>query len=164
MEKSYRNKRNNSTKGKNARSSYSHEKARNKKKGRAQKAPISGFSTLSQVSGAPLKKSFHSSIPVVMPKVLVEPDQRCTICGEKIDSIASSFSYGDGVAHFDCVLDKLKEQEPLKDGETISYLGSGTFGVCRKNEVGSYTIEKRIELESKEKYQTFKNYVESLKE
>ena len=151
MEKSYGNRRKNGTKGKGVKSGYCHEKAKNKKNGRAQKTPISGFSTLSQVSGAPLKHSHHSSIPVVVPKVLVEPDERCVLCGDKIDNIASSFSYGDGVAHFDCVLDSLKEQEQLKKGETISYLGSGIFGVCRKNDDGSYIIEKRIELESKEK-------------
>lgn len=165
MEQSYKNKKNNRMKGKNSKSTYPHQmKAKNKKKGRAQKTPISGFSTLSQVSGAPLKRSYHSSIPVVMPKVLIEPDLRCALCGDKIDFIASSFTYGDGVAHFDCVLDQLKKQETLKDGETISYLGSGTFGVCKKDDNGSYTIEKRIELENKEKYQSFKSYVESLKE
>lgn len=165
MEQSYRNKRNNKIKGKSSKSSYPHQaKAKNKKKGRAQKTPISGFSTLSQVSGAPLRRSYHSSIPILMPKVLIEPDMRCVLCGEKIDNIASSFSYGDGVAHFDCMLEKLRGEETLKEGETISYLGSGTFGVCKKNENGSYTIEKRIEAESKEKYQSFKNYVEGLKE
>lgn len=163
MEQSYR-KRPKGQKNK-GRENYSvQNKSKTRKKGRAKSSAISGFSTLSEVSGAPLYHHYHSSIPVLPQKSVMEPDIRCTICGERIDSITSSFHYLDGYAHFDCVLSSLREREHLEDGETISYLGSGSFGICRKNEDGKYTIVKRIEVENKDTFQDTKNYVESLKQ
>ena len=139
-------------------------KGKAKKKGRAKAQAISGFSTLSQVSGAPLARSYHSSIPLVPQKSVIEPLGVCSICGEKIQSIAECFSLETGYAHFDCVLDRIKSSEHLSEDECISYVGSGAFAVCRKGEDGKYTIEKRIEVENKDKYNQFKTYVESLKQ
>ena len=56
-----------------------------------------------------------------------------------------------------------KEKEVLEEGQSISYLGSGTFGVCQKSEDGKYTIVKRIEVENKDDSLKMKNYVEGLK-
>lgn len=125
---------------------------------------ISGFSTLSQVSGAPLVKPYHSSIPVIPPKTVIEPYEKCVICSEKIDTIADAFSLSDGYAHFDCVLNRIRESEPLGVGDTVSYIGSGSFGICHKGSDGKYTILKKIDVENKENYQNFKGYVESLKQ
>ena len=86
-----------------------------KKGGRQGKLPISGFSTLSQVAGVPLRRT------------------------------------------------SIKEKEVLEEGQSISYLGSGTFGVCQKSEDGKYTIVKRIEVENKDDSLKMKNYVEGLK-
>ncbi len=160
MEKSYRKNRN---KGQSKREFTRQGKSRSRKKGRRTEA-ISGFSTLSQVSGAPLARDYHSSISVLPPRIVKEPYDTCAICGEKIDSISSAFAYGAGYAHFDCVLSSLKEREHLEDNETMSYLGSGSFGICRKDDDGKFTIVKKIEVENKDSYQNFKNYVESLKE
>ncbi len=138
---------------------------RKAQKGRGnQKSPISGFSTLSQVSGAPLRHPYRSSIPVLPPRVVIEPGIDCAICGEKIETIADCFSVDGGYAHFDCVLDSIRKNEKLGDDEILSYLGSGSFGICRKDEEGKYTIVKRIEIEKKENTNAFKSYVESLKE
>ncbi len=161
MEKSYRKNRN---KGQNKKDFTRQGKNRNKKKGRGRPEAISGFSTLSQVSGVPLTRPYHSSISVLPPRFVTEPYNTCVICGEKIDTVASSFSYGDGYAHFDCVLDSIKEREHLEEGECISYIGSGSFGICRKDENGKYTIVKKIEIENKDNFQNTKNYVESLKQ
>ena len=57
----------------------------------------------------------------------------------------------------------IKEKEVLEEGQSISYLGSGTFGVCQKSEDGKYTIVKRIEVENKDDSLKMKNYVEGLK-
>ena len=62
-----------------------------KKGGRQGKQPISGFSTLSQVAGVPLKRTHHSNLDVPMPKVVGEPYPVCPYCNEKIDLIADSF-------------------------------------------------------------------------
>ena len=59
-----------------------------KKGGRQGKQPISGFSTLSQVAGVPLKRTYHSNIDVPVPKYVSEPYPICPYCGEKIDIIA----------------------------------------------------------------------------
>ena len=139
-------------------------KGKARKKGRAKAQAISGFSTLSQVSGAPLAHSHHSSIPLMPQKTVIEPLDNCCICGEKIQTIADCFSLATGYAHFDCVLERIKSEEHLSDDETISYIGSGSFAVCRKGEDGKFTIVKKIEVENKEDYQNFKNYVESLKQ
>ena len=138
-------------------------KTKAKKKGRPQQSAISGFSTLSQVSGSPVWTPYHSSIPVSNTKNVVEPNNKCVICGETINSIAEAFFYGGGYAHFDCILNLLKNNEVLSEGDSISYIGSGQFGICHKNEDGKYTIVKRIEIENKESNVAFKDYVESLK-
>lgn len=139
-------------------------KGKARKKGRAKAQAISGFSTLSQVSGAPLERSFHSSIPLIPQKCVIEPLDVCSICGEKIESIAECFSLSSGYAHFDCVLERIKSEEHLEEGDSISYVGSGSFAVCRKGDDGSFTILKKIEVENKESFNNFKSYVESLKE
>lgn len=139
-------------------------KGKARKKGRAKAQAISGFSTLSQVSGAPLAHSHHSSIPLMPQKTVIEPLDNCCICGEKIQTIADCFSLATGYAHFDCVLERIKSEEHLSDDETISYIGSGSFAVCRKGEDGKFTIVKKIEVENKDSYNGFKNYVESLKQ
>jgi hypothetical protein len=168
LETSYKKNRNGGGKQKQKQSpkntqSSKQSKGKNRRKGRGKAQPISGFSTLSQVSGAPLAYTFHSSIPVPPPTTVMEPFDTCVLCGEKIDGIAGCFSFNNGYAHFDCVLNALREREHLEEGETISYLGSGSFGICRKDDEGKFTIVKKIEVENKEDYQNFKNYVESLK-
>lgn len=134
-----------------------------KKGGRQGKQPISGFSTLSQVAGVPLKRTHHSNLDVPMPKVVGEPYPVCPYCNEKIDLIADSFFIDGSYVHFDCVLSSLKEKEVLEEGQSISYLGSGSFGICQKNEDGSYSIVKRIEVENRESNTQMKSYVEGLK-
>ena len=135
-----------------------------KKGGRQGKLPISGFSTLSQVAGVPLRRTYHSQLDVPSPKYVSEPYPICPYCGEKIDLIADSFFVNGEYIHFDCMLSSIKEKEILAEGQSISYLGSGAFGVCQKNEDGKYTIVKRIEVESKDDSLKMKNYIEGLKE
>ena len=134
-----------------------------KKGGRQGKLPISGFSTLSQVAGVPLRRTYHSQLDVPMPKYVSEPYPVCPYCGEKIELIADSFLVNGEYIHFDCMLSSIKEKEVLEEGQSISYLGSGTFGVCQKSEDGKYTIVKRIEVENKEYSLKMNNYVEGLK-
>lgn len=128
-----------------------------------QKQTISGFSTLNQVSGVPLVREHHSNIPVPPPRNVAEPGVICTICNQRIESIASALSTDSGYVHFDCALDSIKAEERPTENQTVSYIGSGRFGVCEKDENGKWIIVKTIQYESPEKNKAMKEYVEGLK-
>ena len=134
-----------------------------KKGGRQGKQPISGFSTLSQVAGLPQKRTHHSNLEVPPSKSVQEPHPVCIYCGNPIDLIADSFSLEGGYAHFECVLSQIKEREVLEENQSISYLGSGSFGICAKDSDGKYTIVKRIEVENKDSGIAMRSFVEGLK-
>ena len=163
MSKTFRNRNKNSSKAKAGKNSFT--KSEEKSPRRASKAPISGFSTLNQVAGVPKPREHHSSIPVSDPKRVNEPLICCAICGEKIDLIASAMTNPDGgYVHFDCALNRIKEEESLSENQVVSYIGSGNFGVCERDANGSYHIVKTINYESQEKIKAMKEFVESLKQ
>ena len=89
---------------------------------------------------------------IVFPE---KPELVCALCGDMIREAASSLSMPDtGLpAHFDCVMKKLEEEETLEDGDVISYLGGGNFGIIRKNSQNpaGFEIKKKIDFEDKEK-------------
>ena len=90
----------------------------------------------------------------------------CENCGKEYSMLWSNYQTllkQDDKRPFckDCA--SIKEKEVLEEGQSISYLGSGTFGVCQKSEDGKYTIVKRIEVENKDDSLKMKNYVEGLK-
>ena len=94
-----------------------------------------------------------------------EPRPVCKICGQNIDFIAEAISEGDGsFSHFDCVLEKLKEEYHVKEGETLSYVGHGNFAVFAKDENGKLVITTRIPYESKDSYDSAKKFVEGSKQ
>lgn len=162
MKKTNRNRNRNTSKSKAPKASPA--KVEEKKPKKAPKAPISGFSTLNQVAGVPKPTEHHSSIPVAAPKSVREPKLKCEICGKEIAQIASAMSTpSGGYAHFDCVLEDIKKNEVLAENQVVSYIGSGNFGVCEKDENGSYHIVKTINYENAEKIKAMKEYVESLK-
>lgn len=134
-------------------------------KRKAKKQAVTGFTTLNQVAGVPKKKQYHSDLPVEEPKRLIEPEGvKCAICGEPISSIAEAFSVATGYVHFDCALERVKCEETLKENQSISYIGSGNFGVCEKGADGKYTIIKKIAFENSESNHKMKEYVEALKQ
>lgn len=134
------------------------------KKGSYNSYGISGLSTLSEVAGDPIRKEHHSSVVLPPEKKIKEPVPICSMCSKPIENIAESFINDDGsFSHFECVLQDIKEREMLSDNETVSYIGSGKFGVFSRDEKGKYTLIKSIEVESKEDGKKFKDYVESLK-
>ena len=94
-----------------------------------------------------------------------EPNPICSSCGKQIETIADAISEADGgFSHFDCVIAKIREQERVSEGETVSYIGHGNFAVFVKDEEGKYTIKTRIAYESKDSYDAMKKYVEGTKE
>ena len=93
-----------------------------------------------------------------------EPRPVCRICGEPIEFIAESISEADGgFSHFDCVVERIRGQEDVKEGEYVSYIGHGNFAVFTKDGEGHFTIKTRVPYESKESYDGAKKYVEGTK-
>lgn len=137
-----------------------------KKSGRntVQDNRLNGFSTLNQVTGVPKPHSYHSRIPLLQVQNIRETGDICPICGKRIDSIASAMLSPEGKpVHFDCVLEQLKEQNPLRDNQTISYVGKGSFAICEKNDEGKWSIVTRIQYENPEANQRFREYIEENK-
>ena len=139
----------------------SKQKDRKKKK----KAGINGFSTLNQVAGVPKPHEHHSSIPVEPIGMISEPHDKCVYCGKEIENIASAFMAPDGTdAHFDCVLERIRETEKPGEGESVSYIGGGCFGIIGRGEDGKPIIIRRIQYESPETVRSMKAYVASLRD
>ena len=138
--------------------------AKKKNKKKVQSA-ITGFSTLNQVAGVPKPSEHHSSIPVDTPKRIREPQPVCSYCGKEIENIASAFMAPDGTyAHFDCVLERIRETEKPGEGESVSYIGGGCFGIIGRGEDGKPIIIRRIQYESPETVRSMKAYVASLRD
>ena len=134
------------------------------KKKKKKPCGISGFSTLNQVAGVPKPREHRSSIPVEHPGTIREPHPVCAYCNEEIENIASAFLLSDGnYAHFDCVLERIKEEANPKEGETVSYVGAGNFALIGKNEEGKPIILRKIPFENAESTKAMKEYVASLR-
>ncbi|MDC7224430.1 MAG: hypothetical protein PQJ60_11870 [Spirochaetales bacterium] len=104
-------------------------------------------------------KSAKTARPIISLKPLVREVADCPICGEPIKDITSALSLaGEGVpAHFDCILNRLKEKENLAEGETLIYLGKGDFGVVNDEEYrkGKLQIIRKVtyeQLENREEW------------
>ena len=138
----------------------SRQKDRKKKK----KGGIAGFSTLNQVAGVPKPREHRSSLPVDTPGMIQEPHPVCPYCGEMIENIASALTAPDGsYVHFDCVLERIRETEHPGEGESVSYIGSGNFGIIGRGEVRSPVILRKLPFESQEHTKAMKEYVASLR-
>lgn len=97
----------------------------------------------------------HSSKKQVLDKENRLQLPVCTVCGKAIRNLTTAIA-GDkenSPVHFDCILKKLTDQEPLGDNEKICYLGGGSFGIVRqKPGSGSkhFFIRKRIQVEAQD--------------
>ncbi len=125
--------------------------------------------------GGDNRKPQQSAEPVQVKKHMVfdeldvpqvnEPKPVCKLCGQSIEFIAEAISEPDGgFSHFDCVLNKLREEYQVKEDETLSYVGHGNFAVFCKNEEGKLVIKTRIPYESKDSYDSAKKFVEGSKQ
>jgi hypothetical protein len=79
----------------------------------------------------------------------------CPYCGRPIRDIAVAISDPDSgeAIHFDCIIAKIVEYEPLAKGDTIAYIGGGRFGVVHFNSQRDkplFTIIKILEWEKKD--------------
>jgi len=133
-------------------------KRKNQKRGGDQTAPQD-----QQVRQARESRRHMTFEELPVPQVS-EPRPECRICGKPIDFIAESIAEADGgFSHFDCVVGRIREQEDVREGEYVSYIGHGNFAVFTKDDEGHYTIKTRVPYESKESYDGAKKYVEGTK-
>lgn len=152
----------------NVKKNNRHKNVPQQKKGKGKKneneGKFAGFTTLNQVTGVPKAHSFHSRIPLQNVKTVREPGTACAICGEKIDSIAQAVTSPSGAyVHFDCALEDIRKNYHVHEGQSVSYVGKGAFGICEKDEEGKWHILERIQYESPEANTRFKEYVEEQK-
>ncbi|MDC7240121.1 MAG: hypothetical protein PQJ50_07150 [Spirochaetales bacterium] len=94
------------------------------------------------------KNSKNTSITYTGPAV------SCSVCGKNIRDMSSAIkeAHSGQPAHFDCIIKKIAEQEPVKEREKIVYLGSGKFGVIKADngQNKNFEILKEIEYEERE--------------
>jgi len=94
------------------------------------------------------KKNSKQTIAYTGPAVV------CSVCGKNIRDLSSAIKeqVSGQPAHFDCIINKIAENEPVKEQEKIVYLGSGKFAVieCENNQNKNFKIIKEINYEEKE--------------
>jgi hypothetical protein len=67
--------------------------------------------------------------------------------------------------HFDCVVAELSKHENLEEGDVLSYIGGGRFGIVhfnhsgRRGETGGFTVKKILEWEDKENRAEWRNLI-----
>jgi len=87
------------------------------------------------------------------------PVPNCTRCGQPITDLHAALTdtQAGGTVHFDCVIAELEKREMLEEGDTLTYVGGGRFGIVHFANSGerkgqrAFTIKKVFEWEDKEK-------------
>jgi len=85
------------------------------------------------------------------------PRSECPYCGKPVNDLSSALSdpaTGTPI-HFDCVLRKLSDRESLQEGESLTYIGGGRFGVIQfpnPQDTSHFVIKRIIQWEDKEKW------------
>ena len=103
----------------------------------------------------------HVVLPDLYFAKINEPRPVCSICGEQIEAIAEAITEPDGsYSHFDCVLEKLKQEHNVHEPDKISYVGSGNFAVVSMDEEGKFTIKEKISYESIDAFNSIKKFVD----
>ena len=79
----------------------------------------------------------------------------CEICGKDIKDISTAIASAgtQNPVHFDCMIEKLKNENPLEKTDKVVYLGSGSFGIVRQEKnkpAKEFTIIKKFEVENKD--------------
>jgi len=96
----------------------------------------------------------------IAPKLNSEPlpVQVCAHCGQPITDLytAMTDSKSGGTVHFDCVLEEVSKREMLEEGDVLSYIGGGRFGIVHfagsedRGKKRAFTIKKILEWETKD--------------
>jgi len=91
--------------------------------------------------------------PVPPANPITTPD--CPWCGKPIKDITTAISDKEtgNPVHFDCVLARISEMEPLETNDSVCYIGGGRFGIIHYNnppDTRDFTVKKIFEWETKE--------------
>jgi hypothetical protein len=92
--------------------------------------------------------------PPKQPSVAI-PAASCAWCNKAIKDISAAISDPDSgkPVHFDCVINRIIENEILESGDMVSYIGGGRFGIIHFNnppDTRDFMIKKIFEWENKE--------------
>ncbi len=109
------------------------------------------------------KETPKSSLPPVKIKRVKEPLEKCAYCNKVIKNIASAIRGEDEYYHFDCVLEKIKKEHPLKEGQVVSYIGRGAFAIIEKDKENKINFVETIQVENPKQFESMKKYVEEVK-
>jgi hypothetical protein len=83
------------------------------------------------------------------------PVPNCPYCGKPIRDLAAALTdrnTGEAI-HFDCVLGRLTENEILEQGDAVTYIGAGRFGVvhfANPKDPRGFAIKRIFEWEDRE--------------
>jgi hypothetical protein len=83
------------------------------------------------------------------------PAPDCPYCGKPIRDLSAALSdrHSGEAIHFDCALGRLRENESLGQGDTVTYIGAGRFGVvhfANPNDHRGFAIKRIFEWEDRE--------------
>jgi hypothetical protein len=83
------------------------------------------------------------------------PTASCAWCDKPIKDMSAAFAEPDSgkPVHFDCVLNRITEREALENGDVITYIGGGRFGIVHYNnppDTRDFKIKRIFEWENKE--------------
>lgn len=83
------------------------------------------------------------------------PTASCAWCDKPIKDISTAISEPDTgkPVHFDCIINRIIERENLENGDTVSYIGGGRFGIVHFNnppDTRDFRIKKIFEWENRE--------------
>ena len=97
--------------------------------------------------------------PLPPPIPIVYPD--CPICGKQVRDLPSALPHriSRQPAHFDCIVQELRDTNEVGPEEKLCYLGGGSFGILEfraSGGPGHFIIKKRIQYEEKEIQQDWK--------
>jgi len=83
------------------------------------------------------------------------PRVECPYCGKPVNDLSSALTdpASGSPVHFDCALRKLSDRETLHEGETLTYIGGGRFGVIQfpnPQDTNHFVIKRTIQWEDKD--------------
>ena len=89
------------------------------------------------------------------PPAVPMPTGTCAWCDKPIKDISTAISEPDTgkPVHFDCIINRIIERENLENGDAVSYIGGGRFGIVHFNnppDTRDFKIKKVFEWENKE--------------
>ncbi|MCY1152174.1 MAG: hypothetical protein PQJ49_08795 [Sphaerochaetaceae bacterium] len=104
-----------------------------------------------------------SSLPPVEIKRIKEPLVKCNYCNKVINNISSAIKGDDCYYHFDCVIDRIKKEHKVKESQSVSYIGRGSFAIIEKDETGALKFVETIQVETPQQFDSMKKYIEEVK-